>query len=662
MNKFLNRKVRPDSPEERKGSSAASARSRGKAYEELEEFASFWSSLEEARRKMRRSVMYAYEDQWGDPIMDYDTGETITEGEYIRRQGKVPLKNNMISPIVKNIDGQFRSNLSKTVCSVRDKDEAKVGEMMSIAIEYSHSVNQTTELDSNLLRLIECSGFGAQRIEYGFNESIYQNDAWIYNVEPCRLFFNPNIEDVRGWDITCIGELFDMPLDKVISAFAKSEQDRDRIESIYGRDAEERQYIYSTGLQGRAAANMSFYTPSDPDMCRVILGWKLESRDAYFYQDMLDGSWGYVGVREKAMLDETNRKRMQEASENGVSEEDMLLIEYEFRPERFWYYRYLTPWGDVLQEGRSPYWHRQHNYVLITHVMIQGKVFNFVEDFIDQQRSINRTLTLIDFIRSSSSKGVLIVDEDSFSSMSRKEIVDEYVRYNGVLFVRLKQGKSVDNVIKQLNGNGAVQGDYELLNLQLKLLSDISGVNSSMQGKDPSSGTAASLYAQQTQNASMNLKGLFESFKAFRKRRDVKLMQTIQQFYTSARYIDLAGSDYSEESKYYIPEKVQGAQIDIEVVEGTNTPVFQMLENEFLMQLFQQQAIGVKTLLENSSLPFASRILESVKRAEQESAGGNMGQMDPSVMSMASSMSAPIMASAMDDSNAGPEDGIVMKA
>ena len=160
----------------------------------------------------------------------------------------------------------------------------------------------------------------------------------------------------------------------------------------------------------------------------------------------------------------------------------------------------------------------------------------------------------------------------------------------------------------------------------------------------------------------MNLKGLFESFKAFRKRRDVKLMQTIQQFYTSARYIDLAGSDYSEESKYYIPEKVQGAQIDIEVVEGTNTPVFQMLENEFLMQLFQQQAIGVKTLLENSSLPFASRILESVKRAEQESAGGNMGQMDPSVMSMASSMSAPIMASAMDDSNAGPEDGIVMKA
>ena len=184
-----------------------------------------------------------------------------------------------------------------------------------------------------------------------------------------------------------------------------------------------------------------------------------------------------------------------------------------------------------------------------------------------------------------------------------------------------------------------------------------------MQGKDPSSGTAASLYAQQTENASMNLKGLFDSFKAFRKRRDLKLMQTIQQYYDSPRYIELGGKDYSEESKYYDPEKVQGAQLDLELTEGTNTPTFQMLENEFLMKLFEMQAINVKTLLENSSLPFASKILESIKRAEQEMAENqNMTQMDPALMQQIASQNPALMEKMMNDANASPQDGVIQQA
>lgn len=95
MNKFLNRAVKPKRDDRMKG---AVHRTRGTAYDELEEFASYWSSLYTARQKMERSLMYAKEDQWGDFIKDPDTGETITEGELIKKQGKVPLKNNMIAP------------------------------------------------------------------------------------------------------------------------------------------------------------------------------------------------------------------------------------------------------------------------------------------------------------------------------------------------------------------------------------------------------------------------------------------------------------------------------------------------------------------------------------------------------------------------------------
>lgn len=659
MNKFLNRSVKPKRDDRTK---ETVYRTRGTAYEELEEFASYWSSLYTARKKMERSLMYAKEDQWGDYIKDPDTGKMMTEGELIKKNGKVPLKNNMIAPIVKNIEGQFRRNVTKPICSVRDRDEAKVGEMMSIAMEYAQSLNEITELDAASLMVLECGGYIAQRIEFGYNEYKHMNDAWVYNVDPSRLFFNTNIEDQRGWDITCIGEIFDMDFEQVVAAFAKSKKDREWLESIYGTDDHPRR-SFVDGVQGYNQKNADFYTPAEVDLCRVILGWKLESRDAYFYHDTLDGSWGFVGLNEVNKLEYINQKRISEALETGVEEEDILLIEYEFKVERYWYYRYLSPWGDVLQEGRSPYWHGQHNYVFHAYPIIHGKIFNFIEDFIDQQRSINRTMTLIDFIRSSSAKGLVVVDEDAFDSMSREEIIDEYVRYNGVLFCRLKSGKDIRSVITQLNGAGAIQGDYELLSLQLKLIDDIAGVNSAMQGKDPSSGTAASLYAQQTENASMNLKGLFDSFKAFRKRRDLKLMQTIQQYYDSPRYIELGGKDYSEESKYYDPEKVQGAQLDLELTEGTNTPTFQMLENEFLMKLFEMQAINVKTLLENSSLPFASKILESIKRAEQEMAENqNMTQMDPALMQQIASQNPALMEKMMNDANASPQDGIIQQA
>ena len=265
--------------------------------------------------------------------------------------------------------------------------------------------------------------------------------------------------------------------------------------------------------------------------------------------------------------------------------------------------------------------------------LVQGRLGNFVEQFIDQQRAINRTATLIDFIRSTSSKGVLVVDDDAFESMSREEVIDEYVRYNGVLFVKLKPGQSIDGVVRQYNSGAAVAGDFELLNLQLRLINEISGVNSAIQGQPPHAGTPASLYAQQVQNSSLNLKGLLDGFRTFRRRRDAKVMKTLQQYYTDSRYIDLAGAQYSEESKWYDPQKVQDCELDITISEGYNTPAYQMLANDFLMELFRANALDVKTMLENSSFPFAPKILEAIKRNEEAAAqGGALQGISPELI------------------------------
>ena len=637
MNKFLDKRVKPIAVVRQK-----ECKEPGVAFEFLNECAACWNALSEARRKLRRSLMYSYGDQWGDLVTDPDSFGQITEGELIKKNGKVPLKNNMIAPILSNIEGQLRRNLMRPVCVVRDQSEARVGEMMSVAIEYVHDINEMEELDADSMRMLLNGGMTAQRIEYGVNPAKAKRDVWVHGVNPSRLFFNANIEDVRMWDVTCIGELFDMSLDDVLAHFGNTPKEKERIRNIYGDVSS--LPVGNRAMQGDEAHNLSFYAPSRYNLCRVILGWKLETRDAYLWNDAKRGTWGYLPYEDKSrkMLDDENQKRREEAKEKGLSEEDLLLIDYEFATERYWYYRYMSPYGDVLQEGRSPYWHGEHNYVLHLYPLVQGCLGNFVEQFIDQQRAINRTATLIDFIRSTSSKGVLVVDDEAFESMSREEVIDEYVRYNGVLFVKLKPGQSIDGVVRQYNSGAAVAGDFELLNLQLRLINEISGVNSAMQGHNPHAGTPASLYAQQVQNSSLNLKGLFDGFRTFRRRRDTKLMKTLQQYYTSSRYIDLAGTQYNDEAKWYDPEKVQDCELDITIAEGYNTPAYQMLANDFLMELFRAHALDVKTMLENSSFPFATKILEAIKRNEEAAAqGGALQGIPPELMSQLQSGNSP---------------------
>ncbi|MBR5150772.1 MAG: hypothetical protein IKW61_05680, partial [Bacteroidaceae bacterium] len=542
-------------------------------------------------------------------------------------------KNNMIAPILSNIDGQLRQQLTRPVCVARDSDEAAVGEMMSVAIEYVHDINEIEEVDSDSMRMLLNGGMTAQRIEYGLNPAKDRCDVWVYGVNPSRLFFNTNLEDVRQWDVTCIGELFDMPLDDVVAHFARTAKEKEYIRNIYTH-IPSHYHSENRGMQGDESRGLSFYSSSRNDLCRVILGWHLESRDAYLWNDPMNGTWGYVpyAPKEKRRFDMENERRRLEAAANGLDERDLLLVEYSYATERYWYYRYMTPYGDVLQEGRSPYWHGEHNYVLHLYPLVQGRLGNFVEQFIDQQRAINRTATLIDFIRGTSSKGVLVVDDEAFESMSREEVIDEYVRYNGVLFVKLKPGQSIDGVVRQYNSDASVAGDFELLSLQLRLINEISGVNSAMQGQAPKVGTPASLYAQQVQSSSLNLKGLFEAYRTFRRRRDTKLMKTIQQYYNEERHIELAGKDYHEDAKYYNPEKVQNAEIDLTVAEGYNTPAYQLVANDFLMELFRAKAVDVKTVLENCTYPYARKILEAVKRNEQQLKQGEAMEGVPTEM------------------------------
>jgi hypothetical protein len=276
----------------------------------------------------------------------------------------------------------------------------------------------------------------------------------------------------------------------------------------------------------------------------------------------------------------------------------------------------MSPQGDVLKEGETPFWHESHPYSFRVYPFFDGQVFPFVSDFIDQQRYINRIIMLQDFVTRSSAKGVLAVHEDSIpEGMTVKDFADEWAVFNGVIVYRGKNGVPLP---QQIVSNSSQLGLTDMLSIQLKLLEDISGVQGALQGKAPSAGTPAALYMQQVQNSTTSLTELFEAFRELREERDTKNMKLIQQFYTEPRYININGKNSRPETMVYEPGTVRNAEFDLSITESASTPSYRLVMNDFLMQLFQVGQITLSELLENGAFPFADKLLQSVKSRQQE--------------------------------------------
>jgi hypothetical protein len=588
----------------------------------LMEAYSAWESLRDFRNNTERNAMYVYGDQWGDRI-ETKCG-TVKESTYIKEQGKVPLKNNRVRPLVRTVLGQFSSSRTEPVCAARDRDEQKLGEMMSATVQYSYQRNKLWELDRRVLENFLISGSGFFRTYYGWSDENSIMDVWVDSINYNRVFFDTHMEDFRHWDCQLIGEIHDISLNDVLAKFSDGSREKALyLKSIYRSASRDDMRHYLENLDARNLTDIDFFFTRDPSRCRVIELWRKESKERIRVHDWLTGEWYKVEAGEEAGLRATNIQRVTEQSAMGVAPDDMKLLEYQWFVDRYWYFRFMSPYGDILKEGETPYWHKSHPYSFKLYPFFNGTVHSFVEEFIDQQRYINRLITMQDFIMSSSAKGVLMFPEESMpEGMTPEDIAEQWVRYNGVIFYKPKPGVPAPD---QVIANSSQSGVYDMLRVQLQMLEDISGVSGALQGKSPTAGTPAALYAQQVQNSSMTLVDIMESFRQLREDRDTKIMKLQQQFYTDIRYINIAGTNYSKEAKIFNPEMVRNIEFDLSLTESTATPVYRMAMNDILLKLFESQAISVEELLENGDFPFADRLLQSIKSRQQQ-------MSDPSAM------------------------------
>lgn len=247
----------------------------GRAFDVLLEAKGYWDNMEHFRADRWRNKDYNFGNQWGDTVT-VDC-KTMTEEEYIKTQGSVPLKNNLIRRLVRNVLGVYRSQSKEPTCTARDRDEQKLGETMSTILQCNMQLNRMNELYTRSFEEFLISGLVVHRKWFGWRND--KLDCWTDYVNPNNFFIDTNMRDFRGWNCTCVGEIHDISFNSLCNSFAESPEDYDRLARIYRQAYDIRGLRFSYDDFGYSyPQNIDFMLPKDEGLCRVIEVWRKESK------------------------------------------------------------------------------------------------------------------------------------------------------------------------------------------------------------------------------------------------------------------------------------------------------------------------------------------------------------------------------------------------
>lgn len=411
------------------------------------------------RAARQRFKRFAFGRQWGD-MMTAPDGSTVSEGEYASLNGRQPLTNNMIHRLLATIVGHFRS---------REDPLATPADAR----------NRLDELDARMLEEFLISGCAVQRV---VNERRPAGTGlWVDNVNP-NDFFCSEVRDPRALDVELIGMFHSWSPAETIARFAGGSKAR----------AEEIRRLYA-----------------DAGRCRVIEVWTLEAATRFKVYDPIDKTVSYVAVEREGEITATNRKR---------AKKGLRRVEPRLEYTTTWLGRFLTPDGVELGRRQAD----RHPFALKFYPLLDGEIHPFVESLIDQQKHVNRLITLIDNMMATSAKGVLLFPEDQLcDQLDWQDVRRLWASYDGVIPYNPQPGVPGP---QQVVTNPATTGAYELVNLEMKLFEKAGGVSDALQGRPgAAAGNSASLFDAQTRNSIAALADIFKSFDDFRATRNLLL-------------------------------------------------------------------------------------------------------------------------------------------
>jgi len=444
------------------------------------------------RQSRLRNKRFTYGDQWGDPVKDHQ-GHWMTEGEYLNSQGCQSITNNLIRQLVKTIVGRFRSQYIKG-------DDGMADKRLSQAVQD----NELDELDSRALEEFLISGCCIQRVDTCHDPGGDQQTS-VHNVNINQLFTGP-IHDTRAWDCELIGQLHDLNIAQLLRRVAGGNQRRAAwVRRLYTDGAEERIADFTTRLGADSQLGTDFWHARD-GKCRAIEVWTLESREVMVCHNRREGTLSVEPAHTVGRL---------------KGHPDITMC---WDIATVWHCRWFSPMGDLLCEYDSPWPHGSHPFVIKLYPLTDGEVHAVVEDIIDTQKHVNRLISLLDQVMRSCAKGVLLFPETALpDGWTWEDARRCWASAGGLLPYNPRYS---DAKPEQVHVNGTNIGAYQMIELQMRLFEEISGVSGALQGKEPTV-ISANAYQLQSENANIALSDVYDTFQAFRRQRDRKLSSTL---------------------------------------------------------------------------------------------------------------------------------------
>lgn len=575
-----------------------------------------WEAMSDTRNERLRNIRYVYGDQLGDYVKD-EKGNWVTERDRIaKRTGGVALQNNHLYKIVQTLMGLYAKSATQPVCFARQKNADLKSKMMSNALKANWDNNYMRDILTEQIRELICGGMSVVREEWGVHDGV--EDTYTYPVLPSMFFYQSKNTDIRMWDLCLVGEIVDYTLGELASKLAKSSYDYGQLE-----------YIYRPWMQRYATRNSqtkqyeidSWDTPPQNNLCRTYQIWTLEHKPRYRCKDIMDreNPLYRIDVEDKPAIDAENAARIQLGLSEGMAMEDIPLIEMEYIIDQYWHFQILAPDGLILDEYDSPFDHKGHPYTMTTFNLVNGDIVPFISVIRDQQRYINRLITLNDLAISSSIKGLKMIPKDAVpKEMTEREFAERATDLGGWIFYKPSKSGNVPQVI---TSNSTNIGTAEMLQLQIGFINDLSSVSEALQGK--STNGAASRYMMETQNSTTSIAAFLMNFSTFERKVAEKKMKTIHQYYTEPRNISVSKSGGYAELAEYDPKEVDDIQFDIAVKETAESPVNRMMINDVVKEMWMAGAISAEQMLEHSYYAGTEELLQALKASRE---GAQMAQ------------------------------------
>lgn len=587
-----------------------------------------WEAMRSMREEHKRNQRYKNGYQWDDLIQDPDNpNRMIREREYISRQGKSAIQNNLIQQIDRNILGQMLTNPTQPVVVSRSEDDISYSEMLTNTLQYGLDLNKYSILQKTAMSYLCSAGMCVAKVRYGTWSEKNRSDVFLDIVNINRFFFNQDTEDPRLKDVHRLGEIHDYSWRELVrDFFAGKDTDIKALREEYQEIAE---YVrqQETNTAENNLDHLDFYGASNNGKYRVYEVWTKNIRKVEYIHDKAKGEEAFDEVHSYAHYEAINADRRMQLERAGFDEETIQnhLIDHKTIVEEYWRVQWLTPQGTCIKEMETPFAHQMHPYIIGSMPRIDGVNKPIYSHIVDINRTINRHLTLVDFALASSLKGCLMVPKSMLLHNTLEEIARQYNKTDGILVY--DDSGAIVNKPTQLASNAIPAGTFEFLNTEITQLREVSGLSGALSGQSTRSGTPSSLYAQQAQNSMLNFVLVFNCFGDFNKHVAEKVLQTQMQYYTTRRHVDISGQAYDKTAIYYEPSAVEKiVDWNVVITEGADTPVFRQLYDDLLKYLFEAKAINVELLLENSSAPFAKKLLAQVRAAQQSMQNGQMAE------------------------------------